>query len=217
MRNQNDPAGVIAGVRPGGPGQPKDPMSSKRGGGILKWAIILAIAGGSAWAGINYWKRPKSAALEFKTTAVARGDITQSVTANGSLTPVRMVEVGSQISGTITNIAVDFNSRVQAGDVIAQIDAATYERALLLSDAELSNAKASLRLAQLNFARAKELFGSKLISSSEYDQTDASLLQAEAIVKMREANVERARVDLSRATIYAPMDGVVIGQPAFQS
>lgn len=176
----------------------------------MKWAIILAIAGGAAWAGINYWKRPKSAALEFKTLAVTRGDITQSVTANGSLTPVRMVEVGSQISGTITNIAVDFNSRVRAGDIIAQIDAATYERALLLSDAELANAKASLRLAQLNFARAKELFSSKLISSSEYDQTDASLLQAEAIVKMREANVERARVDLSRATIYAPMDGVVI-------
>jgi len=118
--------------------------------------------------------------------------------------------VGSQISGTITNIKVDFNSTVREGDVIAQIDAATYQRALLQADAELANARASRRLAELNYKRAKELFASKLISESDYDQTDASLAEADAMVKMREANVERARVDLSRATIYAPMDGVVI-------
>lgn len=185
-------------------------MASERGGGILKWLIILAVLGGSAWAGIQYWRRPKDTAVEFKTSPVTRGEIIQSVTANGSLTPVRMVEVGSQISGTITNITVDFNSKVKEGEIIAEIDSATYERALLQSEADLANAKASLRLAQLNFNRAKELFGNKLISQSDYDQTDASLAMADAIVKMREANVERARVDLSRATIYAPMDGVVI-------
>jgi HlyD family secretion protein len=172
---------------------------------------LLVIGGGLAFGGW-YWhtQHSKAGQLEFKTATVTRGDLQQSVTANGSLTPVRMVEVGSQISGTITNITVDFNSRVREGEVIAQIDAATYERALLQAEADVANARASLRLAQLNYQRAKELFASKLISQSDYDQTDATLAQADAMVKMREANVERARVDLSRATIYAPMDGIVI-------
>lgn len=185
-------------------------MHQRTGSVGLKLVVGLAVVGGVAAGAYVYWRKPANGALEFKTAAVTRGDIVQSVTANGSLSPVRMVEVGSQISGTITNITVDFNSRVKAGEVIAQIDAATYERALLQAEAELANAKASRRLAELNFLRARELFANKLISQSEYDQTDAALIQAEAQVKMREANVERARVDLSRATIYAPMDGVVI-------
>ncbi|MBM3881027.1 MAG: efflux RND transporter periplasmic adaptor subunit [Verrucomicrobia bacterium] len=187
-------------------------MAGKRVGGSGKWLLLLALLGTGAWVGLRYWRQPKAPPLEFKTAAVTRGDIVQSVTANGSLTPVRMVEVGSQISGTITNITVDFNARVRVGDIVAQIDSATYERALLQAEADLANAKASLRLAELNFNRAKELFGNKLISQSDFDQTDASLAQAEALVKMRSANVERARVDLSRATIYAPMDGVVISR-----
>lgn len=185
-------------------------MASMRGGRIVKWLVLLAVAGAAAWAGIQYWKQPKTPPLEYKTAPAARGDIVQSVTANGSLTPVRMVEVGSQISGTITNITVDFNSKVEAGQLLAQIDSATYERALVQNEADLANTKASLRLAQLNYNRAKELFASKLISQADYDSTDATLAQADAMVKMRAANVERARVDLSRATIYAPMDGIVI-------
>jgi HlyD family secretion protein len=187
-------------------------MAATQRRGWIKWLVGLLVVGGGLGAGGWYWqtKHAQAGQPEYKTAPVVRGDLQQSVTANGSLTPMRLVEVGSQISGTITNITVDFNSRVKAGDVIAQIDAATYQRALLQADAELANAKASFRLAQLNFERAKELFASQLVSKSDYDQTDASLLQADAVVKMREANVERARVDLSRATIYAPMDGIVI-------
>ena len=97
---------------------------------LLKWMVVLVVLGGGIWAGIRYWTRPAGANLEYKTSAVTRGDITQSVTANGSLTPVQLVEVGSQISGTITEIKVDYNSRVKAGEIVAQIDPATYERAL---------------------------------------------------------------------------------------
>jgi HlyD family secretion protein len=107
---------------------------------------------------------------------------------------------------------VDFNSMVKAGEIVAQIDPATYQRALLQADAELANAKASRKLAQANYQRAKQLFGSELISQADYDTTDAGLAQAEAMVKMREANVERAQVDLDRTTIYAPIDGMVISR-----
>lgn len=187
-------------------------MKPKVASMMRKLLVALALAGAVTGAAYLYWRAPGAPEFEYKTVTVSRGDLTQSVTANGSISPVRMVEVGSQISGTITNITVDFNARVKAGEVIAQIDAATYQRALLQAEAELANARASLRLAELNYQRAKELLRDRLISKSDYDQTEAAYIQAEAQVKMREANVERARVDLSRATIYAPMDGVVISR-----
>jgi HlyD family secretion protein len=185
-------------------------MANKNSSGWGKWVLLLLVLG-AGFAGWRWYsQRDKNAAVEYKTTTVARGDVVQAVTANGTLTPVRNVEVGSQISGTLLEVKVDFNDRVKAGQVLAQIDPATYERALGQSEAEQANSAAALELAQLNFNRAKELFGNKLISKSEYDEARANLSQGEANVKMRLANVERAKVDLSRTTIYAPIDGIVI-------
>ncbi len=185
-------------------------MAAKSTSSWLTWIIVLALVGGGGWWG---WKRYKATDVkppELKTATVAKGDIVQQVTANGSLSPVRLIEVGSQISGTLLDVKVDFNSKVKSGELLAQIDPATYERALVQAKAELSNANAGLELAQVNFGRAKELLGANLISKSEYDQTKASHSQAEANVKMKQANVERAEVDLSRTSIFAPIDGMVI-------
>jgi HlyD family secretion protein len=148
--------------------------------------------------------------MEYKTSPVARGDVTQIVTANGSLNPVQLVEVGSQISGVITEIKVDFNSQVKAGDIVAQIDPATYERAKGQAEAELASAHAAQEMAQLSYDRGNELFESKLISKSDFDQLRVNLSQARAQVKTRQASFESAQVDLSRTTIHAPIDGVVI-------
>jgi HlyD family secretion protein len=177
---------------------------------LLKWVVIAVLLAGGIWAGVRYWTKPASEDLEYKTSAVTRGDIVQSVTANGALTPVQLVEVGSQISGVITEIKVDFNSQVKAGEIVAQIDPATYERALGQAEAELANAEAAMELAQLNFGRGEELHTANLISKSEFDGLRVALNQAKAQVKTRQANVERARVDLNRTTIHAPIDGVVI-------
>jgi HlyD family secretion protein len=185
-------------------------MANKNSSGWGKWVLLLLALGAGFGGWRWYSQREKNAAVEYRSATVARGDIVQAVTANGALTPVRNVEVGSQISGTLLDVKVDFNDRVKAGQVLAQIDPATYERALGQADAEQANATAALELAQLNFNRAKELFGNKLISKSEFDEARANLSQGEANVKMRQANVERAKVDLSRTTIYAPIDGVVI-------
>ncbi len=105
---------------------------------MIKWLVILALAAGAGFAGYSYFKKPAKPPIEFQTAAVSRGDIVQSVTANGSLTPIRMVDVGSQISGMITDIKVDFNSQVKAGEVVAQIDPASYQRALGEADAQLA-------------------------------------------------------------------------------
>ena len=187
-------------------------MRKTAGFSLVKSVFVVAVIAGGGYAGYHYWKKPSNAPIEYRTTTVAKGDIVQSVIANGSLVPVRMVEVGSQISGTITEITVDFNSKVKAGDLVARIDPATYERALGQSEAELANAEAARELTRLNFDRAKELLNGNLISKSEYDQARVNLMQAEASVKTRESNVERAKVDLSRTTIFAPMDGIVISR-----
>lgn len=178
----------------------------------LRWLGVIVVATGA----LGYWqaasKQRKDARPELKTVTVDRGDIIQSVTANGSLTPLRLVEVGSQISGVITEVKVDYNSTVKSNQVVAQIDPATYQRALLQAEADQANARAALEMAQLNYDRAESLFAGNLISKSDYDQARVSLEQAKATLKTREANTERARVDLSRTTIYAPMDGVVISR-----
>ncbi len=189
---------------------PKRATPGKRRGGWLKRGIILVLLAAGGWAGFRYWTRPPSAETEYKTSSVTRGEITQFVTANGTLTPVQLVEVGSQISGVITEIKVDFNARVKTGDIVAQIDPATYERALGQAEAELANADAAQELAQLNLDRGEELLRASLISKSEHDQLRVNLTQAKAQVKTRQANVERAKVDLDRTTIRAPIDGVVI-------
>lgn len=160
--------------------------------------------------GYNYWKAPGTAIAESPSTPIARGDIVQSVTANGSLTPVRLVEVGSQISGVITDLRADFNSKVKGGEVVAQIDPAGFRtgagagRGGTGRRRGLRNSPSSISTDPRIFSRASSS------RSRSYDQAKATLSQARATVKTRQANVERARVDLSRTTIYAPMDGVVI-------
>ena len=185
-------------------------MANSKSSGWGKWIFLVLLAGAGYGGWQWYSKRSVQDAVEYRTATVATGDIVQAVTANGALTPVRNVEVGSQISGTLTDVKVDFNDKVKTGDVLAQIDPATYERALVQAEAELANSSAAAELSKLNFTRAKDLFAGNLISKSEFDEAKANLSQSEANVKMRQANVERAKVDLSRTTIYAPIDGMIL-------
>src|ERR1051326_6343580 len=131
-------------------------MAGNKSSGWWKWLLLVVVVAGASVGGVAYVKRPKAAEVELKTAPVGRGDITQLVTANGALNPVRTVTVGSQISGMITELKVDFNTKVKEGDVLARIDPATYERALARAQADLANAQAGLELAKFNSQRAKE-------------------------------------------------------------
>ncbi len=175
--------------------------------GLVAVALAAAAAGGWWW-----WQSRQSQKPQYQTTEVSRGPLVQVVTATGQLNPVVNVQVGSQISGTIAKLFADFNSPVQAGQVIAEIDPATYRAAALQAEGELAHAQASLELAAINARRAADLFANQLIPQADYDQAQASLRQAEAVVKIRQAAVERARVELARCTIYSPVDGVVISR-----
>ena len=174
------------------------------------WLIGLVLVGGAVGGGIYYYKNKDAVVPEFQTAKVSRGEIVQAVTATGQLSPVLNVQVGSQISGNIQKLFADFNSQVKSNQVLAQLDPATYQANVNSAEAELSNAQASLELAQINARRGEELLKSKLIPQSEYDQTVATLHQAEAQVKIRTSSLQRAKIDLGRCTIYSPVDGTVI-------
>jgi HlyD family secretion protein len=175
---------------------------------------ILILAAVLAAAAIAYvrFNRTDEAAPEYRTSRLVRGEIRQLATASGQVEPVINVQVGSQISGTIERLFVDYNSMVTNGQVLAQIDPAIYRTALKQAEGELANSMASLELARINARRAEDLVQNQLIPKSDYDQAVASLHQAEAITQIREAMVDKARVDLSRTTIYSPIDGIVISR-----
>jgi len=186
-------------------------MARGTGASWLKWIFILLLLGGAGYGAWRwYGKREKAGTIDFKTSAVARGDLVQQVTANGQISPVKNVTVGTQVSGIIKELYVDFNSRVTNGQVIARIDPSTYEQNLEQAEAELANSQAALEYAQLSFKRAKELSAAALLPAAEYDKATVDLHQAEAVLRMREAAVRRAKVDLERTTIFAPIDGMVI-------
>jgi HlyD family secretion protein len=187
-------------------------MANKNGNAWLKWVVILVVLGGLAGGVIWYFVADHDSGSQYQTAQVTRGDLIQSVTASGQLNPVVNVQVGSQISGRINKILVDFNSEVKSNQVIAQIDPASYQAAVLRYEADLANAKANLALAQVQARRAESLFTNNLISASEHDTTLAQAQVADAQVQSAEAGLANAKVDLSRCTIYAPCDGVVISR-----
>ena len=178
----------------------------------MKKILLLLILVGAGAGGWIYFRKANAAAPEYQTTEVKRGEITQAVTATGTLNPVLNVQVGSQISGNIQKLHADFNSEVKKGQIVAQLDPATYQANVNQAEGELASAEAQLRLAELNAKRQRELARNKISTQADLDQAEVSLLQAQSSVKIRAAQLEKAKVDLSRCTIYAPIDGFVISR-----
>ena len=187
-------------------------MDNRQSSGFGKWIGLLLLAGAGFGGWRWYSQKSEEAPVEYKTAAAAKGDLVQQVTANGQLSPVKNVTVGTQVSGIVKDVLVDFNSRVTNGQVIARIDPSTYEQSLEQANAELANAKAAMEYADLNLKRAKGLRASALISETDSDKAIVDQHQAEAVVRMREASVRKSMVDLERTTILAPIDGIVISR-----
>jgi HlyD family secretion protein len=185
-------------------------MAGKQSGGWLKWIIIFLIVGAGIAAGVWYFKHGKNAAPQYQATAVERGDLTQVVTATGTLNPVVNVTVGSQVSGIINKLYVDYNSMVKSNEVIAEIDPSTYQAAVEQATADLANAKANLELQQAEAERSADLFTNKLISGSDYDTAIANLHEAEAMVQIKQASLDNENANLGYCKIRSPVDGIVI-------
>ena len=186
-------------------------MADAAKGGWGRWVtglVVVALLGAGWW----YWRGAPPAEVQYRVATVGRGALTQAVTATGQLNPVVNVQVGSQVSGIIEKILVDFNSRVSSNQVIAQLDPATFRANANQAEGELANARANHELTQINARRAQDLSRARLIAQADADKAVADLHQAEAQIKIREAALEKAKVDLERATIYSPIDGVVISR-----
>jgi HlyD family secretion protein len=179
---------------------------------IRRSAIVAALTAGVGYGTSYYLVHAPSDLPEYQTATVTKGDLAQVVTASGQLNPVLKVEVGSQISGIIQKLLADFNSTVKEGQLVAQIDAGTYEANFMQAEGNLASAKAALELTQTSERRAKALLTNKLSAEADYDRVVADLHQAEAAVKISEGTLKKAQVDLARCKIYSPIDGIVISR-----
>ena len=153
-----------------------------------------------------------SGSASYQTATVARGPITQLVTATGTLNPVTNVQVGSQVSGNIQKLFADFNSDVKAGQTVAQIDPMLFQAAVTQAEGDLASAQAALELAKVNATRIQKLFTEKNSSQQDLDSAMAALHQAEANVKIKQGALDKAKADLDHCTITSPIDGVVISR-----
>jgi HlyD family secretion protein len=202
------------------------------------WLIaIVIVAVVLVTAAFQFRDKDKS---EYFTTKVDRGDIHDVVEATGTINAVTTVQVGSQVSGMISHLYADFNSRVKKGEVIAQIDPSLFEATLLQAKADFANAKANLVAARANLEKAKaaaaqthadyrrtvDLTKDGVMSQQQLDQAKANadtndaavsaaaaaVTQAAAQIQQKDAAVELAQTNLDHATIHAPIDGTVIAR-----
>ena len=174
---------------------------------VIVVAVLVVIA-----AALLLNRYRSSGGSEFQTTKVTRGPITQAVTATGTLNPVVNVQVGSQVSGNIARLFVDFNSDVKAGQTVAQIDPALFQATVTQAEGDLASAQAALELARLNAKRAQELVAKQSSAQSDLDTAMANLHQAEANVKIKQGALDKAKADLDHCTITSPIDGTVISR-----
>lgn len=152
----------------------------------------------------------KETKVTYNTQKVVRQNIQTSITATGTIEPVTQVTVGTQVSGIIDHIYVDYNSVVKRGQVIAELDKTNLLSALESAQSNLTNAQSSLAYQKSNHLRMNTLYDKGLISADEYDQAKLAYEQALQQVHMQQQSVQQARTNLGYATITAPIDGIVL-------
>lgn len=149
---------------------------------------------------------------ELVSMAISRGDMRQVVSATGEIQPVNTVNVGSQVSGTIDNMYVDYNSKVKKGDKLLTIDPTVLQATVEESRASLTSAESRRNLAKSDYERNKILFDEGYIARAEMEQSQATYEQAEQSVIQAQSQYDRAVTNLGYATIVSPVDGTVISR-----
>ncbi|TDU32741.1 HlyD family secretion protein [Panacagrimonas perspica] len=171
--------------------------------------LLLAAVAAAAW---GYLRKDADPGSAYLTDEVSRGEIVESVSANGTLNPVILVSVGTQVSGTAVKVHVDFNDSVTAGQVLLELDPAAYQARVSQSRAALESVQASLDLAKANDARSRDLFEKGYVARQELDQTRQALKSASAQVEQARAALADAEVDLRNSVIRSPVSGTVVAR-----
>jgi HlyD family secretion protein len=148
--------------------------------------------------------------VAIETVKVKKGDVSNVITATGTVKAIKTVSVGTQVSGVIDKLYVDYNSHVRAGELLAEIDKRTLTTSLENAQASLDNAKAEMTLQTANYNRIKALSDKSLVSQNDYDQALYNYTKAQASLKTAQLEYNRAKINLGYASIYSPIDGVIL-------
>ena len=175
---------------------------------LIGVTVVAGLIGGGVW--YSKQRAAQNPETRYKLVTVEKGDVTQTVSANGTLNPVVLISVGTQVSGTVRKLYVDFNDKVKKGQPLLELDDALVSATERQSAANVINAQATLELAQANEARMKSLIAQEYVSKQEYDQSTQALKSAKAQLALARAQNERDRANLNFTVIRSPVDGVVI-------
>ncbi len=178
----------------------------------LKKALYVLLAAAVIGGGVYFWKRHSAvpAAQRFQLQTIERGGLSQSVSANGTLNPVTLVSVGTQVSGTVRKLHVDFNAKVEKGQILAELDDSLLQAQVQQSAANARNAQASLDLARANEARMQSLYKQEYVSRQDLDSAVQARKSAEAQLALYQAQMQRDRANLNYSVIRSPVAGVVV-------
>ena len=169
---------------------------------------LIAVCVGGYYGWEAYTKPPLEAKYKFHTLEL--GDVTQSVSANGTLNPLVLVTVGTQVSGKVIKLYVDFNDRVEEGQILAELDPALLDAQAAQSAANVQSAESSLELAIANERRSRELFSKEYISKQELDATVQALKAARAALDLARAQSQKDRTNQGYTIVRSPVSGVVV-------
>lgn len=176
---------------------------------LLLWLGLFALIGLVAYQAYRR-NAPPPVSQTIRTDKVTRGPLTITVSATGTLNPVKVVNVGTQVSGTVRKLYVDFNDRVEAGQVLLEIDTDQLDAQARSSSAQIARQNAAVKLSRVKAQRYRDLFAKEFVSRQELDQVESELAQGEAQLAQARAEDERVRANLANAIIRSPVSGVVL-------
>lgn len=177
---------------------------------LIGVTVVAALAGGGYW--FVQQRTAQNPETRYKFATVEKGDVTQTVSANGTLTPLVLVNVGTQVSGTVRKLYVDFNSKVSAGQKLVELDQSLLQTVARQSQANVVNVQTSYDLAKANEARMRALLDKEYISRQDYDQSLQNLKSAHAQLVQAKAAADKDQVNLGYSVITSPVSGVVVAR-----
>ncbi|MBR6423487.1 MAG: efflux RND transporter periplasmic adaptor subunit [Bacteroidales bacterium] len=174
------------------------------------WVLVAVVAIGAVL--LHFLKKEDKQVLVYQTTTLQPTNISSSVTATGTVEPVKQVEVGTQVSGIIDKIYVDYNSVVKAGQLIAELDMSVLRTELESSRANLNSSKVEYDYQSRNYERIKGLYEKELVSATEFEQAQYSYDKAKFAYSQAQSNYSKSQKNIGYAKIYSPIDGVVLSR-----
>jgi HlyD family secretion protein len=172
---------------------------------FLVAAIVIVFA-------YRYFTQSEEPKITVQTVKLTKQDVTTSVTATGTVEPVDTVQVGTQVSGLIKNIYVDYNSQVKKGQLLAEIEKTNLQESVNDAQAQYNSALNELNYQQQNFQRQNNMFKSGVISRADYEQASYQVKNAQQSVNQKKTVLAESKTNLSYANIYAPIDGIILSK-----